>query len=91
MIKDLKVKVILIVKKNQLLSNLDISKYNSQYNNLIVKYSNDFHDRYIIIDNKTFYHCGASINKIGNKTFSINILEDDMVKEFLLCEINKVK
>lgn len=35
-----------------------------------------FHDRYFILDNEFVYHCGASINYIGYKTFSITKLED---------------
>ena len=83
-IKELKVKVIIITKENNKLSKLDIEKYNSQYNNLKVIYDDTFHDRYFILDNKTVYHCGASINGIGKKTFSINKIEDDIIKETLL-------
>ena len=83
-IKELKVKVIIITKENNKLSKLNIEKYNKQYNNLKVIYDDTFHDRYFILDNKTVYHCGASINGIGKKTFSINKLEDDIIKETLL-------
>ena len=83
-IKELRVKVIIITKENNKLSKLDIEKYNSQYNNLKVIYDDTFHDRYFILDNKTVYHCGASINGIGKKTFSINKIEDDIIKETLL-------
>ncbi len=83
-IKDLKVKVIIITKKNNLLKELDIEKYNKQYDNLKVIYNNTFHDRYFIIDKKTIYHCGASLNGIGYKTFSINKVEDEKVKKMLV-------
>ena len=76
MIKKLKVKVILIAKVNGLLTNQDIERYNSQYSNLRVIYNNDYHDRYFIIDKKEVYHCGASINHAGTRTFSINKWED---------------
>ena len=46
-----------------------------------VIYDNTFHDRYFIIDRNIIYHSGTSINYIGSKTFSINILEDKIVKE----------
>ena len=77
-------KVILIVKTKSLLTKLDISKYQSQYSNLDIKYTDDFHDRYFIIDKSIIYHCGASINYAGSKTFSINLLEDKIVKNNLL-------
>lgn len=86
-ISNIKRKVILITRKNNLLKEIDIEKYNKQYNNLKIKYDNTFHDRYIILDRDIFYHLGASINYIGNKTFSINIIEEDIVKELILDKI----
>ena len=83
-IKELKVKVIIITKENNKLSKLNIEKYNKQYNNLKVIYDDTFHDRYFILDKEVIYHCGASINGIGKKTFSINKIEDDIIKETLL-------
>ncbi len=90
MIKNLKCNVILITKENALLKSLDIKKYNSQYTNLQVVYSNDFHDRYFIIDKNIVYHCGASLNHAGSKTFSINILEDEMLKKSLIANVEKL-
>ena len=51
-----------------------IIKYNKQYHNLKVIFNDTFHDKYFILDDKTIYHCGASINKIGYKTFSITLI-----------------
>lgn len=83
--------VILITRKNNLLKEIDIEKYNKQYNkqynNLKIIYDNTFHDRYIILDKNIFYHLGASINYIGNKTFSINIIEENIVKDLLIEKI----
>ena len=90
MIKDLNVKVLLITKYNNKLSNLDIEKYNKQYSNLKVIRNNDFHDRYFILDKQEVYHCGTSINYAGSKVFSINILEDIFVKKSLINKINMV-
>ena len=87
-IKNLKVKVIIITKKNNLLSKTDIEKYNCQYDNLRVIYDNTFHDRYFILDNKIIYHCGTSINRIGYKTFSITLINDDIIKNELIKKIN---
>ena len=84
MIKNLKIKVIIITKENNKLTTLDIEKYNKQYKNLDVYYTNKFHDRYFILDRKIIYHCGTSINHAGTKVFSINKLEDEIVKETLI-------
>ena len=89
-IKRLKTKVTIITKPNNLLTRLDIEKYNTQYHNLKVIYNNTFHDRYFIIDNKEFYHCGTSINRIGYKTFSITRMNDEETYIELLNKVNKV-
>lgn len=57
-IKRLNVKVIIITKSNNLLTQQDIERYNNQYNNLKVVFNNTFHDRYFILDNKEVYYCG---------------------------------
>ena len=88
MIRNIDTKVILITSNKSKLKEIDIEKYNSEYNNLSVKYNDTFHDRYIIIDKTTIYHLGASINHAGSKTFSINILEDEIVKNTLLQSIS---
>ena len=89
-IRRLKFKVIIITKKDNLLTKQDIEKYNKQYNNLKVIYNNTFHDRYFIIDEDIIYHCGASINRIGYKTFSINLISDEKIKKLLIDEVNNI-
>ena len=90
MIKDLKCKTVLITKENNKLKELDIEKYNSQYHNLKVIYNDTFHDRYFILDKETIYHSGTSINHAGLRTFSINVLEDKIVKEFLFKNVKDI-
>ncbi len=84
-----RLKVIIITKEN-LLTNGDIDNYNRQYSNLKVIHDNTFHDRYFIIDQSTIYHCGSSINRIGYKTFSINLISDKDTYEPLLKKINEI-
>ena len=91
MIKELNVKVMLITKEDNKLTELDIKKYNKQYNNLIVIRNNNYHDRYFIIDKKEIYHCGTSINYARSKIFSINMLQDDLVKNILINNIYNKK
>ena len=59
---------------------LDIKRYNSQYNNLKVKTSNKFHDRFLIIDNTT-YHIGASLKDLGKKVFGFSKIDIDILKD----------
>lgn len=90
MISKIKVEVILIASKKARLTELDIKKYREQYDNLKLIYNNTFHDRYFIIDNHKIYHCGTSLNHAGSKTFSINILEDELVRDYLIGNINEI-
>ena len=43
----------------------DVAAFNSQYPQLDVKYTNVFHDRFLILDGKTVYHIGASLKDAG--------------------------
>ena len=88
MITNLNVKVIIVTKKFNLLKDIDIKKYNRQYHNLKVIYSDKFHDRFIIIDKKVLYHSGASYKDLGNKCFAINKIEDN---EYLKNILKKIK
>ena len=89
-VKRLDIEVIIITKKDNLLTKQDIEKYNKQYNNLKVIYNSTFHDRYFLIDDKDVYHCGTSVNRIGYKTFSINLINDEEVCHMFLNKINKI-
>ncbi len=89
-IKNLTIKVTIITKKNNLLKEQMIAKYNEEYHNLIVKYSNRFHDRYFILDNKVVYHCGTSVNRIGYKTFSITLVGEDDISHLLIDKVHEI-
>ena len=38
--------------------------------------SKDFHDRFIIIDETTAYHLGASLKDLGKQCFAISLIEE---------------
>ena len=84
MITNLNVKVTIVTRKFNLLKDIDIKKYNNQYHNLKVIYSDKFHDRFIIIDRTDLYHSGASYKDLGNKCFGINKIKDDEYLENIL-------
>ena len=90
MIKNLECNVILITSKRGKLTELDIDKYNSDYNNLSVYYDDTFHDRYFIIDRDCLYHSGNLINHIGFRKSSIDIIHDENVKKLIISDINKI-
>ena len=90
MVKNLECNVILITGKRSKLTKLDIDKYNSDYHNLSIYYDDTFHDRYFIIDKNKFYHSGNSINHIGYRKSSIDLLYDDSIKKLLIIDIEKI-
>ena len=62
-------------------NNQDYEKYKIQYENVELIINNTFHDRFIIIDEKILYHCGASFKDLGKQCFEISKIEE---KEILL-------
>lgn len=83
-IKNINSKITIITSNKTKLTNIEIVKFNKQYNKLEVIYNNTFHDCYFIIDKKEVFHIGTSLNHIGEKLFSIDKLEDKLVKEHLI-------
>ena len=45
----------------------EIAKFNRQYKGLTVSYSDDFHDRFVLIDNTELHNLGSSINCLGRR------------------------
>ena len=84
------VDVKIITYSNARLSNTDITNFNAQYPNLIVKRSQVFHDRFIILDSSTVYHIGASIKDAGKKCFGISMIQDQGIVTDLLTRLQSV-
>ena len=66
----------------------DITTFNAQYSKLTVKTTNDFHDRFLIIDDMEVYHIGASLKDAGKKSFGITKIEDETLIKSLLKKIH---
>ena len=90
MIKDLKCNVILITSKNTKITKLDLNRYNKTYKNLKIYFDDTYHDRYFIIDSEKVYHSGNSINHIGYRKSSIDVINDKKVKESIIEDINNI-
>ena len=61
-----------------------INKYKKQYNNVTLIHNDSYHDRFIIIDNKTIYHCGSSFKDLGTKCFCISKIENqELISDML--------
>lgn len=74
--KNKDVEVVVLTSQNSNITKLDIQKFNKQYPTLKMAVTNKFHDRFIVIDNKELYHCGASLKDLGKKCFAISKIED---------------
>jgi hypothetical protein len=58
------------------ISKLRLEKLNAQYPHVNVIKSNEFHDRFIIVDDSKVFHVGASLKDAGKKCFAITSLAD---------------
>ena len=73
------------------LTKLDIKKFNEQYPTLKIIRTNKFHDRFIIVDDKELYHCGASLKDLGKKCFGINKIDEKDFIENITNTLNNIK
>jgi hypothetical protein len=56
---------------------LDLEKHNHQYKPVQVKVFSQSHDRFLIIDDSTVYHIGASLKDLGRKWFAFSKIKLD--------------
>lgn len=70
------VEVAILTSNKSNILKIDVQKFNKEYPTLKVAKTNKFHDRFIAIDNKELYHCGASLKDLGRKCFAISKIED---------------
>jgi len=59
---------------------LDFKRYNAQYPEVEVKIFTKSHDRFLIIDNTTVYHIGASLKDLGKKWFAFSKIDLDAME-----------
>lgn len=71
-------------KKNCNLAEKETSSFKSQYGKLGIRYTEEFHDRFLILDAKVLYHIGASIKDAGKKAFEISLNEDGKLLRSIL-------
>lgn len=53
----------------------DAAKFNTQHDGLTITVSKNFHDRFLVIDDKTLYLVGASLKDLGWKCFAFTKLD----------------
>ena len=77
------VKITIYTDPKTKLSEQDIRKFNEQYPQLTLKHTSKAHDRFLIIDDNTLYHIGASLKDLGKKCFAFEVLDSAWIKEIL--------
>lgn len=71
------------------LSSGDMDAFQAQYGSLKVVRTNDFHDRFLVVDGSV-YHVGASVKDAGKKTFAISLIEDREMAKNLIRRIDEL-
>jgi len=69
-----KISAIIYTKQISTQLQLDIHKHNMQYEPITIYESNNFHDRFLIID-EVVYHFGTSLKDLGRKLFAFSKME----------------
>ena len=78
------VSVVICKSSKTKLTNKEIDIFAKQYGVIQIINNNNFHDRFLIIDNAECYSLGTSLNFAGNKTFVITKIEDKKIIESIL-------
>ncbi|MDP1814273.1 MAG: hypothetical protein Q8K92_07455 [Leadbetterella sp.] len=87
-----KIKILTKLNSHNPAVNLKIEKFNEQFLHRQIKIemreNPDFHDRFLILDKKEYYHFGASLKDAGKKGFMFSKIEEQIIQQSLLKEFN---
>ncbi len=61
----------------------DVQRFNAQYPLLEVRYTTAMHDRFLIIDNQTLYHIGASLKDLGKRCFAFDVFDSSFIADIM--------
>ena len=78
--KGVSVEIVTSPRGNRLKTS-DINAFNAHYGGLTIKTSKNFHDRFLIIDNKRLFLFGASLKDLGWKCFAFTELNASAIPE----------
>ena len=77
------VTVRLVCKDRGQPTSTEIAKFNRQYQGLTVTNSDDFHDRFVLIDNAELHNLGSSINSLGRRLTTYTTRDAKEIGEIL--------
>ncbi len=75
--RDIKVNIKIYTQAISRQLQLDLQKYNAQYPKIEIQKFKLSHDRFLIVDDETIYHFGASLKDLGKKWFAVSKLDID--------------
>ena len=73
--------------RNSNLTQKEIAAFEKQNGTLTIRYSRIFHDRFLILDSKELYYCGASLKDAGRKVFALGRIHDSEYLQGILFRI----
>ena len=62
------------------ISEADVKTFNDQYPKLAVRYTESFHDRFLVVDDRELYLVGASLKDLGRKCFAFTKLDSGEIR-----------
>ncbi len=77
------VKVRLVCKDRGQPTPTEIAKFNRQYKGLTVSHSDDFHDRFVLIDNAELHNLGSSVNCLGRRLTTYTTRDAKEIRKIL--------
>lgn len=83
------IKCVLIKSSKSKIHDDTIESFSREYFPVFVKINNDYHDRFLVVDSKTIFHVGTSLNYLGNKVFIITKIDDEAWCNDFIKEIKK--
>lgn len=73
------------------LTKKDVETFDGQYPDLTVKYTDAFHDRFLVLDDLEAYIIGASLKDAGKKCFGLIAIDDSAFKKNLVDKLNTIQ
>ena len=77
------VTVRLICKNRGQPTSTEIAKFNRLYKGLTVTCSDDFHDRFVLIDNAELHNLGSSVNCLGRRLTTYTTRDAKEIRKIL--------
>lgn len=68
---------------------LTLDGFQKQLEKIEIRENNSYHDRFLIIDNIEYFHFGASLKDLGNKTFMFSKINQTSIQKSISLDFDK--